>query len=154
VQGNLAAQVGQVGLGVTQRRVEQQFFDDRQEVMQRAKRPKRKGVGTAGGGEQECSFNGGEGSLALAGEEVEGEDALDQGATDSLGPTPLEVSHEFEPAQPDLREAAFQGAADRGFGFGASDFFQELARTSAPGGGAGHEVVERVGGEDRPSCFN
>ena len=86
--------------------------------------------------------------VAAAGEEVEGEGAFDQGAIDFLGPGPLEIRHRFEAAQAGLREAAFQAAAGGGGGFGAGDFFQQLAGTPAPGGGAGHQVVERVGGKE------
>jgi hypothetical protein len=103
------------------------------------------GLAQAGGPAQD--------EVAAAREEVEGERPLDQGAIDFLGPIPLELGQGFEVAQAGLRQAAFQAAASPVCGFGVGDFFQQLTRTSAPGGGASQQVVERVGGEEQAEVF-
>ena len=87
--------------------------------------------------------------IAAAGEEVQGEGAFDQGAVNFLGPVPFEIGQRFEAAEAGLGEAAFEAAAGPVFGFGAGDFFQQLAGTPALSRGAGQEIVQSLGGEEQ-----
>ena len=87
--------------------------------------------------------------IAAGGEEVQGEGAFDQGAVNLLGPVPIEIGQRFEAAEAGLGEAAFEAAASPVFGFGAGDFFQQLAGTPALSRGAGQEIVQTLCGDQQ-----
>ena len=88
--------------------------------------------------------------VAAPGEEVEGKGALDQGAVDFLGPVPLKLGQGFEAVQLGQGEAASSSRPRRAAAsVSERAISHQLARTPVPGGGAGHQVVERVGGKEQ-----
>jgi hypothetical protein len=79
------------------------------------------------------------------GEKVEGEDTLDEGPVDLLGPVPLEIGDGLEAAQPGALEAALQAAPGAVLEFGGRERFEERDGRPAVFGRAREQIVEVVG---------
>lgn len=62
---------------------------------------------------------------------------------------PIEIGQRFEAAEAGLGETAFEAAASPVFGFGAGDFFQQLAGAPGLSRGAGQEIIQTLGGDQQ-----
>ena len=84
--------------------------------------------------------------VLAAGEEVEGEDAFEDGAVEGGRPVPVPVGEGLEASQSGAGESALDAAALSVFELGGDEVFEQHGRASAFAGGQGDEVVEVVGG--------
>ena len=92
------------------------------------------------------TLRGDEDDVARIGEEVDGEGAVDDLPVDLSGPCPVEVDHWLEAADVAVRETALEATSDPMLVFDVDDVLEKLCRAPALAGGAGDEIVERVGG--------
>ena len=90
--------------------------------------------------------------VLATGEEVEGEDALEDGAVERSGPVPVPVGEGLEATEASAGEAAFDAASLTVFELVGDEAFEEDGGAPALAGGLCDAVVEVVCGAEEPEA--